>query len=223
MSNFLGLIRSKLGEKDTPSLVHSSSSSSIAPLSPRAFRNPRLGNAQLIIDDLKISLRQKVIETKRESLSCMNDFELLYRSLTTSQTLNYEDFLECAKNAPITTQRFFTAQNFLMFPKDKRGGILVESFLRFVQRSIDVELVCLQLMTHVQESTLGFINEQELERFILERIPEIGACEDLPESFYPYYVFTASRRYVCHKQSSPILSIYTLLTHPLTSPSQCRP
>ena len=70
----------------------------------------------------------------------------------------------------------------------------MESFLRFVQRSIDVEIVCLQLMTHVKESTLGFINEQELERFIMERIPEIGACEDLPESFYPYYVFSSSRR-----------------------------
>lgn len=28
------------------------------------------------------------------------------------------------------------------------------------------------------------------------RIPEMNACQDLPESFYPYYVFTASRRFL---------------------------
>ena len=235
MSNFLHLIRAKLGDhdetkkSDSPSPFVQSSSSRSSLVGPSSTRSSVIGPSsarssiicarlpQTALDDLKVSLRQKVIETKRESLSCMNDFEILYRSLTTSQTFNYEDFLEAAKNAPTSTQRFFTAKNFLMFPKDKKGGILVESFLRFIQRSIDVEIVCLQLMTHVKENTLGFINEQELERFILERIPEITACEDLPESFYPYYVFTASRRSVCH-ESSFIFYLPHRTQHPHNTP-----
>ena len=154
-------------------------------------------STQNVLDQLKQSLRHGIIEKKRASLSTTSDFELLYRSLCSSPTMNYDDFLQYATKAPISTQRFFTSQTFLMFPKDKRGGILVESVLRFIQRSIDVELVSLQLIGHGKESNyLGYINEQELERFILNRIPEIGACEDLPESFYPYYVFTASRRFL---------------------------
>jgi serine/threonine-protein phosphatase 2A regulatory subunit B'' len=43
---------------------------------------------------------------------------------------------------------------------------------------------------------MGFINERELERFIMDRIPEMSACRELPDSFYPYYVFTASRRFL---------------------------
>ena len=56
----------------------------------------------------------------------------------------------------------------------------------------------MQLIAQVntKDSSLGFINESELERFVLAKIPEIGACQELPESFYPYYVFTASKRFL---------------------------
>jgi serine/threonine-protein phosphatase 2A regulatory subunit B'' len=51
----------------------------------------------------------------------------------------------------------------------------------------------LQLISHAKDAT--FITEQELERFLFERIPELTTQKKLHESFYPYYVFTASRRF----------------------------
>ncbi len=147
-------------------------------------------------------MRGSIIEAKRSDLSiASDDFEVMHRTLSSlsSPTMNYDDFVTFqAKRAPNTMARFFTSQNYLMFPKDERGEILVESFLRFVKRSLDVEVISLQLIAqvHSNDSSLGFINEQELERFILAKIPEVGACQELPESFYPYYVFTASRRFL---------------------------
>jgi hypothetical protein len=151
------------------------------------------------LDDFKASVRQSVAKQIRLGTTVSPDeFEVLYRTLTGGPTtLTYDDFLQHATTAPPNLRRFFSAQNYLMFPKDQRCGILVESFLRFVQRSIDVENVSLQLIAHAAEnSAQGFLNERELERFILDRIPEIGACAELPESFFPYYVFTASRRFL---------------------------
>ena len=198
-SKFQELLKSTLANRGIPLTEQSTSNGNATQLTSSSSgvvqRISSIKQTQNVLDELKLSLRQKVIDTKRESLSTTSDFEALYRSLSSFPTMNYDDFLRYATKAPISTQRFFTSQTFLMFPKDKRGGILVESFLRFVQRSIDVELVSLQLIG--KNCYLGYINEQELERFILNRIPEIGACEDLPESFYPYYVFTASKRLVC--------------------------
>eukprot|EP00596_Hydrurales_sp_CCMP1899_P007168 CAMPEP_0119047896 /NCGR_PEP_ID=MMETSP1177-20130426/55670_1 /TAXON_ID=2985 /ORGANISM="Ochromonas sp, Strain CCMP1899" /LENGTH=396 /DNA_ID=CAMNT_0007023055 /DNA_START=233 /DNA_END=1423 /DNA_ORIENTATION=+ len=132
------------------------------------------------------------------NISNYNDFENLDKLLSAAQTLNYDEFISYCDKCPESIQRYFTAQYFLMLPKDKTGAITSEAFLRFVQRSIDVENTCLQLIKYAKgkDSAMGFINELELERFILGRIPDISACDDLPESFHPYYVFTASRRFL---------------------------
>jgi hypothetical protein len=110
-------------------------------------------------------------------------------------TMNFSEFKEHARKAPTCSRKYFDSATFLKFPRDKSGCINCEDFLRYVRRSIDVETTALQLLAHARELTNGYMTEQELERYIFELIPEMRGCQRLHESFYPFYVFTASRRF----------------------------
>ena len=41
----------------------------------------------------------------------------------------------------------------------------------------------------------GFLREQDLESYIYDLIPQLPALRDLEENFYPFYVFTAVRKF----------------------------
>ena len=70
------------------------------------------------------------------------------------------------------------------------------SSLRQVQRSIDVDTAILHLILYANESAdASYVNEKELERYIYDSIPELIGSKGLPESFYPFYVFTSARRF----------------------------
>ena len=132
---FLDLIRNKLGNKslsDSKPTLSAGYSEYIGAIN-NAGRPSR--DVIHIIDDYKSSMRSEIIKNKRINLSSNSDFELLDKQLCDTQTLNYEQFLEHSALASPTAKRFFTAQYFLMFPKDKMGAIASEAFLRYEVRS----------------------------------------------------------------------------------------
>ena len=83
-----------------------------------------------VIEDKKHLLRTEIIASKRLGLSSNRDFEMIDMMLAKTQTLNYNEFKELGLKAPECAQRFFVAQHFLMFPKDKLGAIASEAFSR---------------------------------------------------------------------------------------------
>ena len=83
-----------------------------------------------VIEDNKHLLRKEIIALKKRGLSSNRDFEMIDLMLAKTQTLNYNEFKELGLKAPECAQRFFTAQHFLMFPKDKLGAIASEAFSR---------------------------------------------------------------------------------------------
>jgi hypothetical protein len=83
-----------------------------------------------IIESYKLSIRMEVIGTKKLGLSSNSDFETLDKLLSRNESVNYDVFLRFRSKAPDCMQRFFTAQYFLMFPKDRQGAIASEAFLR---------------------------------------------------------------------------------------------
>jgi serine/threonine-protein phosphatase 2A regulatory subunit B'' len=42
----------------------------------------------------------------------------------------------------------------------------------------------------------GYLREQDLENFVYALIPNLPCLEDLQENFYPFYVFTAVRKFL---------------------------
>ena len=83
-----------------------------------------------VIEDDKHLLRTQIIASKKLGLSSSRDFEMIDLMLAKTQTLNYNEFKDFGLKAPEFAQRFFTAQHFLMFPKDKLGAIASEAFSR---------------------------------------------------------------------------------------------
>jgi serine/threonine-protein phosphatase 2A regulatory subunit B'' len=59
-----------------------------------------------------------------------------------------------------------------------------------------VETTILNLCSYAgAASELGFIREPELEHFLTELLPKIPHLRDIHDSFVPFYVFAASRRF----------------------------
>lgn len=83
-----------------------------------------------VIENFKLQIRTELISEKKSGLSSNTDFESLDSLLSGSPVLNYESYQQFRSKAPECIQRFFTAQYFLMFPKDKQGEIATEAFLR---------------------------------------------------------------------------------------------
>lgn len=123
-------------------------------------------------------------------------------------------------------KRYFTPRNFLSMARDESGCVGKDDLMRFVQRTIDVESTIVGLLRHTVcddsisdtaggeggaggadgswgvkgisgiDGKVGYITEQELERFIFELIPSIPGCRDLDFRFYPFYVYTATRYFL---------------------------
>ena len=130
--NFLNLIRDKLGGKKIITRKNITAVPEFQLAAKLEDSNQLRQNPTQVIDDFTLSLRTEIIMSKKISLSSNSDFEKLDDLLSEAQTLNYEQFLEYSSQASPPAQRFFTAQYFLMFPKDGSGAISSEKFLRSV-------------------------------------------------------------------------------------------
>lgn len=155
-------------------------------------------NSDRIVSSIRRRIILNVLEKRRSTLSKDEDFFDLVKLIEESKsypTLTYQGFKENSELAPFSTKRFFSAATFLMFPKNDADAISCDDFLRFVQRSMDVENTAMKLLLFAQEGNHSFLTEHELERYIYELIPEIPDSNKLHESFYPYYAYCSARRF----------------------------
>lgn len=151
-------------------------------------------NPSKLYAELTGQLRNDVISTLKQQVADDESFFALAKALSGFPRLTYSQFINFKEKFSSPIQKFFTAATFLLFPWDENASIVSEDFLRFVQRSIDVETVTLNLIRYAKEQR-GYLTEKELERYIFDLIPTLGGCSQLTPSFYPYYVFTSSRRF----------------------------
>merc|ERR1712194_157343 len=91
-------------------------------------------------------------------------------------------------------EKFFLPSVFLKFPRDIFGYIAIVPFFTFVARKVNLKLTRMQLSTY-DYIGLGYLREKDMENFIFELIPTLPQLNSLQEEFYPFYVFTAVRRF----------------------------
>ena len=129
-STLLGVIKAKMGGKllsgRNPTLYEAASDSESCGNKLVTSSDEPIN----IIENCKLQIRTEIISGKKFGLSSNMDFESLDALLSGSPSLNYESYLQFRSKAPECIRRFFTAQYFLMFPKDKQGEIATEAFLR---------------------------------------------------------------------------------------------
>ena len=95
---------------------------------------------------------------------------------------------------PAKARAFFTADTFLKFRRDRYGRIDNQAFFQYVLRKVTLAQTRIQLSLYDSTGD-GFLREQDLENYIYELIPQLPALSELEENFYPFYVFTATRKF----------------------------
>jgi len=152
---------------------------------------------EAVIKEFRLKVRSNMLSMRQEALCDDDAVFKLARLLSDPPTLSYDEFKMRAAEAPPGLEKYFTATTFLTLARDEKGAIVSEDFLRYIQRSMDVESSMLALMQHATSdfSSLGFLSEQELERYLFDLIPDMPSCSSLHPSFYPYFVFTCCRRF----------------------------
>lgn len=91
-------------------------------------------------------------------------------------------------------KHFFSALSFLKFPRDRNGCIAILPFFTFVVRKVTLRNTRLEL-SYYDEKRRGYLREKDMENFIFELIPRLPQLNTLQEEFYPFYVFTAVRKF----------------------------
>jgi hypothetical protein len=83
-----------------------------------------------VLTTFSFNTKMALIENKRKLTPDDETFFNLANMLSEVKNATYEELMVYAANVPKNVVRFFTAETFLLFPRDDRGTISVEDFLR---------------------------------------------------------------------------------------------
>ncbi|CAM9901334.1 unnamed protein product, partial [Scytosiphon promiscuus] len=108
---------------------------------------------------------------------------------------DYMDFVRVRGLVSRKAAACFKPRTFLRFPRDIRGRIPSRTFFKRVYESVTLQKTRLTLHFYDSEG-LGFLREQDLENYVYDHIPTMPALRAIHDSFYPFYVFTAVRRFM---------------------------
>ena len=175
-------------------------------ISGGSLRQARPPTGRKLRSLLRKVARRRCLKRRTAALMNETDLERLAALLTenTSPTgagtvdgaerVDYDSF--CAVRGRIcrNARPFFTARSFLRFRRDQWGRISAHVFFRHVCRFVALGQTRIQLNVY---DTLGhgWLREQDLENYLYELIPSLPSLSGLQENFYPFYVFTAVRKF----------------------------
>lgn len=91
-------------------------------------------------------------------------------------------------------KKFFTPLIFMKFPRDQNGRIAILPFFTYIVRKVHINQSRVEL-SYYDEKRGGYLREKDMENFIFELIPRLPQLNTLQEEFYPFYVFTAVRKF----------------------------
>ena len=84
---------------------------------------------------------------------------------------------------------------FLSFSPDSEGRISATSFFKRLCSSICIAKTRITLQFYDQ-SNRGRLRETDIENYIFNLIPDLPALAGMSTAFHPFYVFTATRRFM---------------------------
>lgn len=88
---------------------------------------------------------------------------------------------------------YFKPSCFCRYRDSKNRLSIVPFFLLMVRRN-SIRQLRVKLMEYDTTSS-GFLSEKDMENFIFELIPALPQLDNLQDEFYPFYVFTAVRKF----------------------------
>jgi len=113
------------------------------------------------------------------------------------EVIDYEGFTRIREELLQRGEKFrplFSPSTFLKFPRDLNGCIAIVPFFTFVMRKVNIKQTRVHL-SYYDALGRGYLKEKDMENFIFELIPTLPQLNSLQEEFYPFYVFTAVRKF----------------------------
>ena len=112
-----------------------------------------------------------------------------------SETISFEEYTEMKDKLGAMWEPYFTAATFLRLPRDRFGRVSVNMFFNYIVRKIGISQTRISL-SYYDVSGDGVLREQDLEQFIFEMIPSMPQLATLEQTFYPFYVCHAVRKFL---------------------------
>lgn len=174
---------------------------------PRFFtgsKRPRFGSftEEPLQPKVHREARQRLLHRKTLELLDEEDLHkmltLLKENVTEKQNdldaISYDGFQKVGRELPEHFQPFFRPSSFLKFTRDQFGCIAIVPFFSYVVRHANIKQTRVQL-SYYDTVGGGYLREKDMENFIFELIPTLPQLSSLQEEFYPFYVFTAVRKF----------------------------
>lgn len=149
--------------------------------------------------------RHRFLRRKTEELLHEDDLKLLAELLTENVTrasgsdeaerINYESFCIVRHEMPAKAARYFAPSVFVRFERDQYDRISTQAFFQFVCGHVTLAQTRVALSLY-DVTASGSLREQDLENYIFNLIPDLPPLRTLQENFYPFYVFTAVRKFI---------------------------
>jgi serine/threonine-protein phosphatase 2A regulatory subunit B'' len=111
-----------------------------------------------------------------------------------TERINYDQFVFVSGMLPPKCRQFFTSSTFLKFERDEYGRIEIVPFFHYVVRKVNLFQTRIQISLY-DSSGYGYLKEKDLENYIFELMPTFPQLQSLQETFYPFYVITAVRKF----------------------------
>ena len=155
--------------------------------------------------------RSRLIQRKSMSLLDESDLSDIARALAANRTphphestaldksdgpnrINYDGFCQVREAVSPRAAEFFTPDTFLKFDRDAWGRISTQLLFQYFYGRVAIRQARIQLSTY---DTVGddALSETELENYVFDMVPTIPSLDSLQQSFVPFYVYTAVRKF----------------------------
>ncbi|KAG8469567.1 hypothetical protein KFE25_006022 [Diacronema lutheri] len=188
-----------------PSSPPSSASGGGAP-APTDGDAPAPSSASLARHKLLAAARQRLLERKLSHVLDKGQLEALWLELSKGVShgaqpaaeprIGYDAFVAVAARMPApVSDNYMRASHFLKFPADDDGRICITPYFQWVMRRSSLLSSFLEVRAYDSTGT-GKLTETQLENYITDLLPALPALEGLQESFIPFYVCTAVRKFL---------------------------
>ena len=146
--------------------------------------------------------RTRFLHNKSAEILDKEDLEQLWYSLKDNcsfpedgtERINYEQFVNIAKELPHKFSQFFKPSVFMKCDRDEYGRIEIVPFFHYIVRKVNLCQTRIQISLY-DSAGFGYLKEKDLENYIYELIPTFPQLSSMQEKFYGFYVITAVRKF----------------------------
>lgn len=176
---------------------------------PRFYQRKTSSNSDSLLANVLREARSDFLQRKSDEILNEDDLKTLLEALKkhaskrnsegnyNDEGVDYTAFIQIRDMLVERRQRFepfFTPSIFLQLSRDHDHCIPIALFFTFVVEKVGLAWTRLQL-SHHDDVGQGYLREGNLENYIFQLIPQLPQLRSLQQSFYPFYVFTAVRKF----------------------------